>query len=294
MVVFSKPALSPKALYDKLRSQGMIFPNEALALSYLQHVGAFRLKAYWYDKQDPTTKKFAAGTNFSAVVEMYEFDRLLRAKAFYAIDRLEIAIRSTIANQLALRHGPHWYLDAKIFKPVAKWQYGTMLKKIEDEVGRASGRAYITSYNQTYDDPYIAQSWAVTECVTFGFWSRTYEILRDPNDKKAISKKFGIDTTEVFTSWLHTLTYFRNLIAHHEKLLNTKLAISASSYKTKGIKLSQNRSVYAAATIINFLSQQTGLCHTWKGDLIHLFSEFPNVDISQLGFPKKWQDQAGW
>lgn len=272
----------------------MIFPDEAVALAYIQNVGAFRLKAYWYDRQDPVSKQFVHGTSFNAIIEMYEFDRRLRASSFYAIDRLEIAIRSTIANQLALRHGPHWYLDSRIFKPNSKWQYGTMLKKIEDEVGRASGRAYIASYNARYDDPYIAHSWAITECVTFGFWSRTYEILRDPNDKKAISKKFGIDTTEVFVSWLHSLTYFRNLIAHHEKLLNITLSISASSYKTKGIKLSQGRSVYAAATIINYLCQQTGLPSRWKNDLEDIFTAFPNVDIAQLGFPNDWKDRAGW
>lgn len=294
MATFSKPALSSKALFDKLRNQGMVFSQERDAIAYLQHVGAFRLKAYWYERQDPVTKNFLPGTDFSSIVEMYEFDRRLRACTFYAIDRLEIAIRSTIANQLALRHGPHWFLKPSIFKPNAKWQYGAMLKKIEDEVGRASGRAYIASYNARYDDPYIAQSWAITECVTFGFWSRTYEILRDPNDKKAISKKFGIDPTEVFTSWLHTLTYVRNLIAHHEKLLGTTLAISASSYKSKGIKLSQSRSFYAAATIVNFLGHQTGLPTSWKSDLKALFQLYPAIDIRDLGFPKDWESRPGW
>jgi len=271
-----------------------MFPDEGIALSYLQNVGAFRLKAYWYRRQDPKTKKFPANTIFTSIIDAYEFDRLLRAKAFYAIERLEIATRSTISNQLALRHGAHWYLNSTIFKPNNKWSYGTLLKKIEDEVSRSAARAYISSYKRKYDDPYIPHSWAITECVTFGFWSRTYEIIRDPNDKKAISKKFGIDTTEVFASWLHALTYFRNLIAHHEKLLDTTLAISPSNYKAKSIKFSPNTSVYAVATIISFLLQQTCLHNSWKDELRDVFNKFPGINISSLGFPRDWDQRPGW
>ena len=225
MVGFSKTPLSPSALVAKLKTQGMLFPDENLALAYMQNVGGFRLKAYWFRLQNPATKQFPAGTDFNEIVSKYEFDRLLRSAAFLAIERLEIAIRTTISNQLALRHGTHWYLKSHIFKPTAEISYGSIIKKIEDEVQRARGRTYIVAYNKKYDEPYIAHSWAITECLSFGFWSRAYKIIRDNADKKAISKKFNIENPDVFSSWLHSLNYLRNLIAHHEKLMTITLAM---------------------------------------------------------------------
>ena len=293
MVSFSKPPLSPSALVKKLKEQGMLFPNEQVALAYMQNVGAFRLKAYWFHLQDPTSKQFPVNTDFTDIASKYEFDRKLRSAAFPAIERLEIAIRSTISNQLALRHGAHWYLNSAIFKPTAQNSYGSLIKKIEDEVGRAKSRAYIEAYNKKYDDPYIAHSWAITECVAFGFWSKTYKIIRDPHDKKAISKKFKIEDHEVFSSWLHALSYFRNHIAHHEKLTKISLAIAPQSCKEKSIKFNR-KSVYEIATVINFLSMATNLPNRWKEDLTHLFASNPSISVADFGFPNNWDSQAGW
>ena len=293
MVIFTKSPLSPSDLVSKLERQGMSFADKSQALAYMRSVGAFRLKAYWYKLQDPTTKQFPAKTNFENIVAKYEFDRDLRAIAFPAIERLEIAIRSTISNQLALRHGAHWYLKSDIFKPTADISYGSIIKKIEDEVQRAKGRAYIAAYNKKYDEPYIAHSWAITECVSFGFWSRAYKIIREPADKKAISKKFNIENPEVFSSWLHSLNYVRNLIAHHEKLTGITLAITPMNYTAKSIKFS-NKSFYDMATVINYMSVATNLPNSWKGNLRALFSSNPTIDITEIGFQKNWESQAGW
>ncbi len=293
MVSFSKPPLSPSALIIKLKNQGMLFPDEKLALAYMQNVGAFRLKAYWFRLQDQITKQFPVNTDFTVIMSKYEFDRLLRSATFLAIERLEIAIRTTISNQLALRHGAHWYLKSHIFKPTADITYGSIIKKIEDEVQRSRGRTYIDAYNKKYDEPYIAHSWAITECVSFGFWSRAYKIIRDSADKKAISKKFNIDNPDVFSSWLHSLNYLRNLIAHHEKLMGITLAIAPMNYRAKSLKFNK-KSFYDIATIINCMSVATNLPNSWKCALECLFSANPMIKLADLGFPENWHNEPGW
>ncbi len=293
MASFSKPPLSPSALIIKLKNQGMLFPDEKLALAYMQNVGAFRLKSYWFHLQDPATKQFPPDTDFTEIASKYEFDRSLRSITFLAIERLEIAIRSTISNQLALRHGAHWYLKSHIFKPTAAISYGSIIKKIEDEVQRAKGRTYIDAYNKKYDEPYIAHSWAITECVSFGFWSRAYKIIRNSADKKAISNKFNIEDTDVFSSWLHSLNYLRNLIAHHEKLTGITLAITPMNYKVKSLRFN-NKSFYDIATIINCMTIATKLPNSWKSDLERLLSANPLIKLADLGFPSNWSNEPGW
>lgn len=293
MVSFSKTPLTPSAIIIKLKSQGLLFPDEKLALAYMQNVGAFRLKAYWFSLQNLVTKQFPSDTDFTEIVAKYEFDRLLRSATFLAVERLEIAIRTTISNQLALRHGAHWYLKSVIFKPTSDITYGSLIKKIEDEVFRAKSRTYINAYNKKYDEPYIAHSWAITECVSFGFWSRTYKIIRDSADKKAISKKFDIDNPDVFSSWLHSLNYLRNLIAHHEKLIGITLAVPPMNYGAKSLKFG-NKSFYDIATIINYMSVATNLPNSWKTDIDNLFSANPLIKLAELGFPSNWKDECGW
>lgn len=293
---FIKQAATPEQLLAKLRHQGLLVPGEQeeQALAYLRYVGAYRLKGYWFHLVDPQTKRFPPGWTFAQIAERCELDRELRAATIEAIDRLEVAVRSVMANYLSLKHSPHWFLNSAIFKPTRRWGIGQLIRKIEDEVRRADGKRFVSHYFSRHDDPYLPPSWSISECVSFGLWSRTYAILRDPNDKKAICKRFDVDQSEVFQSWIHTLTVVRNIAAHHGQLLRVQLGVSPSSYKAASIRFADPKSFFAAATVIHYLLSKTGLPHRWKEDLIKIFARYPSVDIADLGFPVNWQSQPGW
>jgi abortive infection bacteriophage resistance protein len=293
---FTKAAATPEQLLQKLKQRGLVVPAavEPLALSYLRGVGGYRLKGYWFDVVDPTTKQFPPGYTFELIAERCEFDREVRAATIEAIDRLEVAIRSAMANHLSLAHSPHWFLETAIFKPTRDWGVGQLIRKIEEEVRRSEGKRFVAHYFDHHDEPYLPPSWSISECVTFGLWSRTYSILRDARDKKAISKRFGVDQVEVFQSWIHVLTVVRNVAAHHGQLLKVKLGVAPANYKTAGVKFANQKSFYAAATVVQFLLQQTGLPQRWKTDLADIFARHPSVNIADLGFPPNWASTPGW
>lgn len=293
---FTKVALTADQLLAKLVAQGLIVPaaSQATALTYFQYIGAFRLKGYWYKVVDPATKQFPPGYTVQQLIDLAEFDRGLRSCSAKAIEVLELAIRSVISNAMSVAHNPHWFLERKIFKPTNNWGLGQLIKKIEDEVGRSQDKKYIQSYFQNHDDPYLPPSWAITECVTFGLWSRTYQIFRDSADRKKISMKFNIDNPDVFQSWLHAITVLRNTVAHHSQILGVKLRVSPSNYKAHSIKFSDNQSFYALATVMNHLGAQTQMPMTLKADLQQLFNLYPQISPNSVGFPPNWAAQAGW
>lgn len=291
---FTKPASTPEQLLQKLKIRGLIVANDAEALAYLRGVGAYRLKGYWHHAQDPLTKQFKPGYEFEDIRQRCELDRELRAAAIEAIDRLEVAIRSAIANHLSLTHSPHWFLDHRIFKPTQHWGIGNLIRKIETEVQQAKDKPFVKHYFGSHDDPYLPPSWAVSECVSFGLWSRTFAILRNPNDKKAIAKRFGVDQPEVFGSWIHALTVLRNLAAHHGQLLSVQFGVAPQGYKKAGITFAQPKSFFSMATVVQYLLLQTGLPQRWKTDLLAAFAANPRVSPAELGFPQGWDKTQGW
>jgi abortive infection bacteriophage resistance protein len=295
-ITFSKPAITPERLLEKLKFQGLIVKQdeEPQALNYLRFVGAYRLKGYWHHVINPITKKFPSGYSYKQLIDRCEFDRELRAATNEAIERLEVAIRSAIANYLSLKHSPHWFLNTGIFKPTAKWGVGQFIKKIEDEVGRSKEKIFVAHYAAQHDEPYLPPSWSISECVSLGIWSRTYEILRDPNDKKAISMRFKIDQTDVFQSWVHAITVMRNIVAHHGQLLKIKFRITPMGYKNASIKFSDNNSFFSVATVINYLLLQIGLPQRWQKDLEAIFEKYPSIHSSEIGFPAIWRNTLGW
>ncbi len=170
-----------------------------------------------------------------------------------------------------------------------------MLSKIEQEVERSRQKGFIASYYTKYNDPYLPPSWAMSECMTLGMWSRTFSILRDPADKKAISTKFGITQTEVFESWLHTLTVLRNMAAHHDRFLDSKLGVSPTNFKLKKIQFTDNKSVYSALTMIHVLLESINFNGTFKQRIIDLETKYGAGFFQIMGFTQDWKSNAvGW
>ena len=215
-------------------TRGLVVDPEDMATAscYLDFVGAHRIKGYWHKSVDPVSKQFRPDrSNFKYLYRQIRFDEDLRQLLWRMLERVELAIRSVIANHLSLQVSPHWFLNRCLFKHEDEWSFGRILRKIEDEVGRLKERRPVKHYRNTYSEPYLPPSWVMSECVTFGFWSRTYKVLQDPAHKRAIARKFGVNQPEVFESWLHCVTYLRNLVAHHGQLLGTQLRIAPQNYK---------------------------------------------------------------
>lgn len=304
-IKFAKPALSPNATLSKLLAQGLVInpADQQLAQAYFESIGGHRLKGYWWRLTDQATKAFLPGqNNFRRIVDLVEFDQKLRALLWPAIETVEVSVRSALGNYLSIHHSPHWFLDPKVFKPTVQWA-GSHLKKVEDEVNRSMERRPVAHYYAKYDDPHLPPSWLVGECLTLGFWSRTYAALREPNDRKAIAKRFGIDQPEVFESWLHSLTYVRNIVAHHGQMYGVAMRIAPQNYKGNKAKKGgamplnlgpDNKSIHAAAKLLNYMARQTGLPQSFKADLVALLANAPPAFGPVAGFPNGWSALPGW
>src|SRR5690606_35194723 len=207
-IPFNKPATTPEQLLQKLEGQGLWVDaaGRKAALNYLRYVGGYRLKGYWHHLVAPQTKAFPHGFTFQQLVDHCEFDHELRTITMAAIARLEVAVRIVMVNYLSLKHSPHWFLDNAVFKAGKQQAVVEMRQKIDEEVNRSRDKTFVKHYFSTYSAPRLPPSWSVCECVTFGLRSRTYKILQDPVDRRAISMRFGIDTPDVFESWIHSLS----------------------------------------------------------------------------------------
>jgi abortive infection bacteriophage resistance protein len=294
---FQKKAETPAVLVQKLIAQGLHVADRASAQRVVEFVGHYRLKGYWFHLIDPATRQFPPGTTFEALYARYDFDRALRRLVMDHLERIEVAIRTVMSNFLSLKYGPHWFLNLGIFKSSETWSVGSMLQKIEQEIGRAKKRLFVESFYNHYDDPHLPPSWAVVECVTFGMWSQTFGILRDPQDKKAIASKFGLDT-EVFGSWARALTVLRNIAAHHDRLLRRNFHVMPVGCKSKKIKFPSANTLYAQATVMHVLLDAMGDGADFKQALNTLFTGHSSGGAYklELGFPATWPSgqHAGW
>lgn len=237
------------------------------------------------------SRQFRPGTTFDQIQQLYDFDRTLRSLVMDQVDRIEVAVRTAILQELNTQFGAHWYLDftKEIFKKSsdqAKW-FGEVAKAVE----RSKNQPFITHYQATYSSPRLPPSWAVAECLSFGKWSTLYQQLA--HGKSAIASGFGL-SAPVLESWLHSLNNLRNACAHHGRIWNRALPFNPQSHPHFVGHFTTPSRFYSRAAVIRIMTNVIDGNHYFSDGLRYLFHTNPNVAPALMGFPPDWDQATLW
>lgn len=283
---YTKPALPPAALLAHLQRRGLSVGDPVRALAALEHVGYYRLLIYMRPLQQLPQKTFLAGTTFETVLDLYNFDRELRLLCLDAIERIEVALRAAIVSQVAVSHGPHFFLDPQHFERldgfVEFFQTATRAKYLG-----------IQHYRAHYGFPDLAPIWTIMEAITFGALSRMYSGLQ-VRHRRAIADRFGYDE-KILVSWFRSINMLRNMCAHHNRLWNFHMLVdqpmAAKRFKNEMIRTDR---FYTRAVVLIALLDHVASGSGWRQRLLDLISRYPAVPTSAMGFPTDWRNRSFW
>jgi len=302
---FAKPATTIEDQLQRLVARGMIISDPDLARRWLSTVSYYRLGAYWLSFETPPSseqtrsRRFKDGTRFEDIIDLYVFDRKLRLLVTEAIERNEIALRCAWVYEMANAYGPHSYLDANIFD--FGLGYAKKLAKLEARVAQ-SNETFIKHYLRTYDDPVLPPLWAVSELMTLGELSQWVAHTRDRKLLKRIAIALGLPIHETLTGTFETLSYVRNICAHHGRLWNRALvkrppvvkryrhSLVMSDDKGSGL---DNKLYNVLVLLVCLLSRQSP-DSSYRMRLVALLATRTSAQLSQMGFPKDWQHRPVW
>lgn len=323
MAVFDKPALTPRQQLDLLLERNLRVQNQDSAVRLLEVVSHFRLTPYMRPFQingDPN-HRFRDGTQLNDIVKVYRFDSDLRQLIMVGLEKVEVAARACISNHMASTYGSHWYLDRARFSN--RFHHGRLIADIEStlstermrfyrerqqimdshvsdevKVQRIENRMrdnYPRFYAENYSDPPLPPSWAVVEDLSFGAVSMLYKGLAQDRDRKTIAKRFHLPH-RVLGSWLHTLTFVRNICAHHARLWNRELAIPPEWPKNLAMPNDKenrqvSRRLYTVLCMMAFLTHRISPDTRWLGRLVELINAHPMISKQVMGFPSDWENQ---
>ncbi|QXP72122.1 Abi family protein [Polaribacter sp. R2A056_3_33] len=298
---YTKLPLTYQGQVELWKSRGLVIEDEQRAIRYLSNISYYRLSAYALPFQ---TKKdfFNADTNFEQVLNLYLFDRELRLLTFNAIERLEVSIRAKMIYELAHKYGSHWQDDARIFKAPHRLKnrktgnYFTIdvFSEVQDMISKTAREkhpeTFIKHYKNNYSKPVNPPSWMCLEVLTLGQLSKLYNGLKENSDKTLIANAFGVHYS-VFKSWLHTLTYVRNICGHHGRLWNRDIAIEPQwllkprkPWLSNDFEGVTNRTFYVFC-VIKYLLKTANPTHNLKKHLQDLMSKYPDTPIEYMGIP---------
>lgn len=298
-VKFSKPATDLAAQIALLRARGLGISDEARARHYLRHIGYYRLSGYalpfQVDHNADGAHRFRAGVGFDDVLDLYIFDRKLRLLALDAIERIEVALRALLSHEMSVRHGPHWFMAAAHFGTT--FDHAGFLDHVKREIGHDPAKAharqtFIQHYYAHYGDPELPPSWMIFEVLSFGSVSQVFKNLTRAN-QKPIAGLMGLDSS-VLVSWLHAISYLRNLAAHHQRLWNRVFTIKPLAARHYAAEFQNPKRFYAQAVIIHVLLKVIAPESQWQNRLAQLLSGHPEANPGKMGFPGDWMTREVW
>jgi abortive infection bacteriophage resistance protein len=296
----NKPAFTIEEQIQLLKSRGMFFRDEPKAAILLKNISYYRFKGYWWDMQtDKVLHIFSPGSYFEDVVDRYNFDRELRLILFDAIELIEIALRTKIIYHLSISYGSLWYTNPRLFDDIAN--HSQHMLDLQSEFDR-SHEIFIRDHKKRYpNDP--ADAWKVMEVASFGTLSKIYKNLHHQlPEKSIIAKEMGLNLHSELSSWLESITYIRNIIAHHSRLWSRNMVKTPVSHlkNPSGQWFSINptavqlKKPYLIISIMVYLCNAIEPNHKIKLKILQLFKTNPNIQIYKMGFLNSWNYQPIW
>lgn len=309
---YNKTPLSFQDQLSLLKQRELIVDNEPKAIDYLQEISYYRLSAYFLPYQK-TKDTFNPNTTFKQIIDTYSFDRELRLLVFDCIERIEVAIRTQMVYCMSMHYNDsHWQDNQNLFITPYYNKIGNLVDPYSDFqsiISKAktarTPEVFIKHYIDNYNKPSNPPSWMCLELLTMGELSHLYRGLKNNSDKKRIANFFDVHPT-VFVSWLHTLTYVRNICAHHSRLWNRDLAIEPEKLlKPVGNWVSKpfenNKRMFYFICVLKYLITRANPGNSLKDKLQNLFKKYPTVPIQYIGIPSDgkgsgldWENEPIW
>lgn len=334
-ISFFKTAKTSYELLEQLKARGMIIDDENFALDVLSKVNYYRLSGYWFKFQNKwlkTTKtpdnlppqekeildnKFVEIVSFSNIAEIYKFDTKLRSLCLDALEKIEIAIGSTICEHLCVSKGGYWFLDKQNICDVNKKQkdgthktlfsYEMLLNDFDEIMRRNERTKCIKNFRNKYSNKYPPY-WILSQLITFGTLSKLYTSLQ-AQDKKEIAKKIGLNV-DILEKSLQTLAYVRNICAHYARLWDNEnslipvnirfnATIANSKFNYNFHRQNNNLTFFPIFYLISFFLHNLYPASKWCTLIADKISEYQVrtqtcnnvalVSYKKMGFPDDWK-----
>lgn len=317
-MIYKKKPLTVEQQINKLQSRGLKIHNRIVAANYLSNISYYRLRAYTYPFQDNFNEtndhRFLRNdVSFQDIIDLYCFDRRLRALIFNAIEKIEIAVRTKITYAYSVESdNSHWFNDSTLFKNDSytynksegfeRSKYKKLINDIGNEINR-SNEDFIKHYKSKYSDPVLPPSWMTLEVLSFSSLSRLFKLLRKDNVKNKIAKQFGINKAEILENWLHAISDLRNCCAHHSRIWNRRFIVqvmlpynSDFPFMKKNVitNIKQNK-LFAILSCIKYILDIVSPQSEFKNNLLVVIGSGGKLlTLREMGFPADWESLEVW
>ena len=300
-----KPYLPVYNLVQLMQSRGMLIEDAARAERKLAQVGYYRLSGFWFpcrqyligDNGQITVsaqtgkpvraETMLAGTSFNKVFELYLFDKRLRLLMLDALERVEIFVRTALADELGY-HNPLAYEDASFISPEQTRVYtdkqgnrrnawADWTRRQQEQLSRCQEDHVLSHRHKGRAIPI----WVAVEAWDFGTVSKYFELLKGRWQNR-IGERLGVGNAKVLRNWLQELNTLRNRCAHHTRIWNQPLGnplpvLPEPFFDSLALDENARSRLLGLVAVLAYLLQQIGPSSQWLAHVADVVDSKPDL-----------------
>lgn len=322
VVEYRKPYLTFDQQLDLLKSRGMHVDDDVRALQALRSIGYYRLSAYVYPFRQMLPEGQQLGRHFRSdriepdvtwadVEGIWNFDRALRLRCLDALEIIEVGARTRIAYVLGARdpfgHVRRESLDARRCDRIrhgGKTDFDLWMETYGRQENEAKNEDFVRHHRLAYAESDMP-IWVACEFLSFGSLVRLYGLMRD-RDQTAVARALGVSNGKRMVSFLHSMSYVRNVCAHHSRLWNRQLTVTLPKFYDSEVGPDLHHlasrpvgmKVYPTLAVMAYLVRNIAPHSRWPIRLTEEVKKFPRVPqlspAEDMAFPDGWSQLPLW
>lgn len=112
------------------------------------------------------------------------------------------------------------------------------------------------------------------------------------------SHETGVDE-QIISSFLHHLTYVRNVCAHHSRLWNREMTVAMKlparpDWLGAAFNTTMPKMLYNTLVMLIYMLDLISPKSQWRIHFLNLLGQHPGTDLAAMGFPTNWRASSAW
>ena len=196
-----------------LKQKGITIANNDSCKNFLSKTNYYRLSGYYLPFILKRKEQGFIPIPFERIQNIYTFDAKLRNLISFAIEKIEVHIRTQLSYYHAHKYGSEGYINSSSFND--KHNHSTYLKHIKTCISENSNTLVVKHHNKHYDGHFPI--WVIIDFFSIGMLSYFYRGMKNKDKSKIAKEIYGINY-QTLESWLRCITDLRNRCAHYSRI----------------------------------------------------------------------------
>ena len=267
-----------------LKQKGIVITNSISCKNFLSKTNYYRLSGYYLPFIFKQNEQCIIPIPFERIQNIYKFDVELRNLISFAIEKIEVHIRTQLSYYHAHTYGSEGYMNSSSFND--KHNHSTYLKHIKACISENSNTFVVKHHIQNYYGHFPI--WVIIDFFSIGMLSYFYRGMKNKDKSKIAKELYGINY-QTLESWLRCITDLRNRCAHYSRIYYWIFpAIPKMPINEKYIP---TRRLFAQLYMLKLMYPDKD---KWNDEfmkpLIKLVKKYKkDISLKHLDFPYRWK-----